>query len=245
MARTTSADATPTARRTSRPPGLRDGLGAVAVTGVLLFVAGLLSSGTEGPPVGQASADRIRAYTEASAGSIRLAVAVGLLAVVTLVVFTAALATRIRLAAPGSVLACAVAGAGLLIAVVQLLDVAATGVPRLLPGLIGTSLADVDDATLRGWYGLTGFTHFLGDLQMAPIAVVLLGTSIAGLRHRLVPRWLGWAGVVLGAAAALGVLGIALAVDALYPLWFTGLFGWWLWTLAVAIVAAVQWRRTD
>jgi len=32
------------------------------------------------------------------------------------------------------------------------------------------------DATVRSWYGLTGFTHFLGDLQVAPVAVVLLGT---------------------------------------------------------------------
>jgi hypothetical protein len=241
MAGTTSADATASTRRI---PAVRDGLGAIAVTGLLLFVTGLLSSGTEGPPVGQASADRIRSYTEASGGSIRLAVTLGVIAVVTLVVFTGALATRIRVAAPGSVLAGAVGGAGVLVAVLALLDAAATGVPRLLPGLIGTSLAEVDDATLRGWYGLTGFTHLLGDLQMAPIAVVLLGTSFAGLRYRLVPRWLGWTGVVLGAAAALGVLGVTLAVDALYPLWFTGLFGWWLWTLAVGVVATMQWRRT-
>jgi hypothetical protein len=108
MARTTSADATPTARRT---PATRDGLGVVAVAGVLLFVAGLVSSGTEGPPVGQASADRIRSYTEASDGSIRLTVTLGVLVVITVVVVTAALATTIRVAAPGSVLAGAVAGA--------------------------------------------------------------------------------------------------------------------------------------
>jgi hypothetical protein len=228
-----------------RPPVVqpRGGLATTAVSGLVLFLLGWVATPPDGPDVGQASADQIRQFVEANDLAIRVAVTAGLCTAVTLVVFTGSLADRIRVASPGSAAAGAVAGAGLLVAVVQLLDVAAVGAPRLLPGLIGTDLADVDDATLRGWYGLTGFTHFLGDLQMAPIAVVLVATSVAALRRRLLPRWLGWTGLVLGAAAALGVVGITLASSALYPLWFVGLFGWWLWALAVAIVSGLRWRR--
>jgi hypothetical protein len=224
-------------------PGPRGALAASAVSGLLLFLLGLVATPPDGPAVGTATADQIREFVRENDLALRLAVTAGLLVVAALVVFVGALAARIRAAAPGSPLVAAVSGAGLLVAVVQLLDVAAVGTPRLLPGLIGTSLTEVDDATLRGWYSLAGFTHFLGDLQMAPIAVVLVAFSIAALRLRLLPRWLGWAGAVLGAAAALGAVGITLDCSQLYPLWFVGLFGWWLWGLAIGVTSALRWRR--
>jgi hypothetical protein len=244
MSHSNTADAAPAAGAPQVPTGSRGALGATAVSGILLFVLGLANGGIEGPDVGRASTDQIRNFVAGNDAGLRAGVLVGLLTVISLVVFVAALATRIRSAAPASVLAGAVAGAGLLFAVIQLLDVAAQGMLRLLPGLIGSSSLDgIDDATVRSWYGLTGYTHFLGDLQVAPVAVVLVGMSTAALRLGLLPRWLGWTGIVLGVAAAVGVIGIALALEALYPLWFVGMIGFWLWGLALGVAAAVRWRR--
>ncbi|WP_448625130.1 hypothetical protein [Geodermatophilus sp. URMC 64] len=223
----------------------RRGSAVAAVSGLVLVVLGLVATVPEGPPVGQASADRIRAFVGGDEVGLRIGLTGGLLVAVALVVFTAALAGRIRAVRPGSALAGTVAGAGLLLAVVQLLDVAAVGTPLLLPELIDTSLAEVDDAVLRGWYGLTAFTHFLAVLQMTPVAMVILGVSIAALRLGLLPRWLGWGGTVIGTAAALGVVAVMVGVSPLYPLWFVGLYGWWLWTLAVSGCAAVRlWRAS-
>ena len=59
---------------------------------------------------------------------------------------------------------------------------------------------------------------------------------------RVLPRWLGWAGMVFGAAAAVGTLGITLEVDVLYVLWFVGLFGFWLWTIPVTVVSVLRAR---
>ncbi len=210
-----------------------------AVSSVGLFVLALTAT-VDGPVPGTATAEQVREFAWSSDVAIRVAATTGLLAVVALLVFVSSLATMARQGRPGSVLPDLILGAGLCLAVVQLLGTAASTMVGLLPGLLGTDLAATDDATVRGWYDLTGFTHFLGDLQMAPVAVALLAVSAAGL----LPRWIAWAGTVIGVAAALGAVGATTAAEPLYPLWFVGLFGWWLWTLVAGAAFAVRYRRT-
>ena len=114
----------------------------------------------------------------------------------------------------------------------------------LLPNLVDSDLQSVDDATLRGWYGLTGFTHFMGDLAVVPMVVVLASFSVAALRGGLLPRWLSWAGLGFSGAGVLGTVGILAVVDVLYTFWFVALFGYWFWILAVAITFLIRLRRT-
>jgi hypothetical protein len=78
---------------------------------------------------------------------------------------------------------------------------------------------------------------------MGPIALTVGAFSIAAIRARLTPRWLGWAGVVVAGSAAVGTAGIVTGWDLLYPFWFGGIFGWTLWVLAVGIALGRQARR--
>ena len=126
----------------------------------------------------------------------------------------------------------------------QWLMTTADAMTTLLPNLVGSDVKRVDDATLRGWYGLTGFTHFMGDLAVVPMIVVMASFSVAALRGGLLPKWLSWAGLVFSAAGALGIVGILAAVDALYAFWFVAMFGYWSWILAVAITFLIRRRRT-
>jgi hypothetical protein len=113
----------------------------------------------------------------------------------------------------------------------------------LVQVLDGTDLATVDDETLQGWYGLSNLSHFLFDLGMAPVALVMVAASLAALRAALLPRWLGWLGLAFGAAGALGTAGVAIAWKPLALPWFGGLVGWVLWTLLVGMTLGLRWRR--
>ena len=104
------------------------------------------------------------------------------------------------------------------------------------------------DATRRfvlSWYGLTGFTHFLGDLAIIPMArgpgVVLPGRACVDTSCPVGCPGPGW---LWRQPPCLGSVGILLAVDALYPAWFVGLFGYWFWVLAVAVTSLVRLRRS-
>lgn len=228
---------------TARPDGSdRPILLTSALAGIVYLLTVFLTP-PDGPAVAVATAPQIRSYLAANAAALRIATAAGVLGLVAFLIFVTSLARLVRNRLPVSMLADVVLTAGILLAGLYLLTVATTSMTLLLPGLIDTDPSAVDDAVLRGWYGLTGFTHFLGDLQMAPLALLLTGFSIAALRGRLLPRWLGVTGLALAGCAVLGLVGIATAWSPLYPLWFIALFGWVLWTLLTSITFGLRWRR--
>jgi hypothetical protein len=128
-----------------------------------------------------------------------------------------------------------------------LLAAVADAVPVVLPDLIGAQLSTVDDDVLRGWYGITGFTHLLGDFQMALIALLVGTFSVAVLRTAVVPRWIGWLGAAITVAAALGTVGVTTNTKPLYGFWMGGIFGWVLWCLIVGVALGLRaraYRRT-
>jgi hypothetical protein len=225
------------------PNGLRGALLTAAIAGSCYFLLGLATPSKDGPPVATATADQIRTFVTENATALRIATAVGVLSVVTVLMFTAALARQVSSRLPHSTLADLITGGGVLIAVGHWLTTTTESIPLLLPGLIGTELASVDDATLRAWYGLTGFTHFLGDLTVAPIALVLTAFSIAALQGGLLPRWLGWLGLGFAVSGVMGTAGMVVGSKPLTMLWFGGLMGWWLWTLVAGVCFALRWRR--
>jgi hypothetical protein len=90
------------------------------------------------------------------------------------------------------------------------------------------------DAAHYHQLGIVQTLNFLSQDDWVPVVVglsiVALGTGIAGLRSRALPRWLSWASVALGLLAVAGPLGgVAFLITP-------------AWTLAVGIVLA---RRID
>lgn len=215
---------------------------AAAISGILYFLGAFVPQ-NDGPPVETAGADQIRSFLAAHDAGIRVGAAAAALAIPLILVFTTSLARLIRAQIPGSQLADLVVAGGVLVAVWHWLVMAGTSM-TLVQRLDGYDLARVDDATLRGWYGISNFAHVFADLGMAGIATVMGAASIAILRTRFVARWLGWLGIVLAAAGAIGTIGVMIAWGPLANFWFAGIFGWWFWLLAVAIGCAVRLRRS-
>ncbi len=102
----------------------------------------------------------------------------------------------------------------------------------------------MDDGILQGWYALNGFTHFMGDLALVPMVLLIAAFSLAALRGGLLPKWLAWVGLVITGAGVLGMVGILAEVSGLYAFWFAGLFGYFLWILAVSVTCLNRLRRS-
>jgi hypothetical protein len=229
----------------SVPPDRREGSSALltaAVSGLLLLATFFVQS-PEGPKVGSATADQIRAFVADHGTGMKLGATGGAASLVLIVLFTASLAQLVRNALPGSIVPGLVSGGGIVLGAILLLDTAAHAMPLLLPDLVNTELGKVDDATVVSWYGLTGYTHFLGDFSMAPVALAITAFSIAARKASLLPRWLTWLGLVVGASAAIGTLGVTTASGPLYWFWFGGLLGWALWILFVSVTLGLRWNR--
>jgi hypothetical protein len=214
---------------------------AAAISGTL-YALGALVTQVDGPPVETATAAQIRAFLAEHETGLRIAATAGALAIPLVLIFTVSLARLIRNRQPSSPLADLVIGGGVLVAIWHWLVVAGTST-TLVQSLDGTNLATVDDATLRGWYGLSNFTHLFADLGMPAIATVMAATSITALRTGLFARWLGWLGLFLATGGAIGTIGITIASPALATAWFLGIFGWWPWALTIAVTCGLRLRR--
>jgi hypothetical protein len=212
-----------------------------AVTGPLLLVVSFAQP-PDGPDVATATAAQIRTWALSQATALRIGALGGMLALALLLIFTAALTRILRDARPHALLADAFAGASWLLIVALFLNTTAAAVPTVLPDLIGADTATVDDQVLRGWYGITGFTHLLGDFQLTFIALLVGAFSLAALQARLVARWVGWLGAAVTVAAALGVAGVTTNTGPLYGFWMAGIFGWVVWTAVVGVALGLRAR---
>ena len=222
----------------------RGALAAGGLAGLAYWFAGWASF-PDGPQVTTASAQQIRDHLTTTGSAIQVAAVAGMVGVAAAVVFVAALVRQIRDRLPQSMLAEVVFGAGILFIAYQWLVVTAEALLRLVPKLLDSvDIAAVDDQTVRGWYALIGFTHFMGDLAVVPTVVLLTAFSLAAKRGRLLPGWLVWVGLTISAAGLIGMVGILGEADALYPFWFVGLIGYYMWTLAASVTFLVRLRRT-
>ena len=222
--------------------GERGTLLAAAISGVL-YVLFVFVPQVDGPPVETASADQIRSFLAGNGSGLRGIATASAVAIPLILVFTVSLARLIRSRSQGSPLADLVVGGGVLVAMWHWLVVAVTST-TLVQALDDTKLTTVNDATLRGWYGLQNFSHLFADLGMAAMATVMAATSIAALRTRLFPRWLGWLGLIFATGGAVGTLGITMAWRPLSNVWLLGIFGWWIWSLTIAATCGLKLRRS-
>ena len=170
------------------PRGEAGGALLVAAAAGFAFLVALFVQTPDGPTVGSATAAQVREFAAENGTAIRLAALSGMVAFMSLVVFTAALAQIARARLSMLVLPGLVATGGILIGVLLWLDTAAVSMTVVLPELIDTKLERVDDVTVLAWYGLTGYTHYIADYEMASIVLILFAFSIAALKRGLLPR---------------------------------------------------------
>jgi hypothetical protein len=214
----------------------------MAVAASLGFIASFFPA-PDAPRVGQASAADVRAWVDANSTALHVAVTSILLLAVAIVVVAAGLAALSRRHLAASMLPEALLGAAVVVAVMLVLDVAASATSLILPGMVDTSLADVSDPVVVNWLAIGGYTHFLGDLQVAFVAVVMVSGSLAARALRLVNRWWCYLGTVVGICGAVGTLAITSTVPALYVFWFVGMFGFVISLLVVAVSCLLVLRR--
>jgi hypothetical protein len=223
-------------------PEDRTPLLVIAVAATAAFVGGWFPE-PDSPRVGQASAADVRAWADANAGALHTAATALMIVAVSFIVVASGLSALARRHLRGSMLSELVVGSAVAVSVLMVLDTAASTMSLLLPGLVDTKLADVSDPVVVGWLAIGGFTHFLGDLQLAFVALALASGSLIARRLGLVNRWLCYGGLVIAGCAAVGTLGITLALGVLYPLWFVGTFGLYLGLLVLAVSALLARRR--
>ena len=195
MSTTTSASTAPV---TSTKAAARIG-GAAGIAFVVLALAG--NSLTGGGVETDASSDGYAAEVarRTADGAWRAGIALELVAFLALLVFTAALARRIRLNEPREgYLGLAVLAAGTLLAAVKLASgsalYAADRRAGELDGEFARLLSDLNDASFA--------------LSFVPLGLLLGAAAVAALAHGALPRALGWTGaplaVLLVAAASTG-----------------------------------------
>lgn len=93
-------------------------------------------------------------------------------------------------------------------------------------------------AVIRAFNALTFATGGPGFVVFQGLLVA--GISVAGLIGRVLPRWLGWAGVTLAAISELASL--TAAFDGLDPLLPIGRFGGMAWLLAIGALLPASKR---
>ena len=93
-------------------------------------------------------------------------------------------------------------------------------------------------------YDGAAVAQWLYTLTVAGPCMLLIATySWMALRHRLLARWVPWAGFVLAAAGAFTLVSITFPASEV-DLFVVVLFGWWLWPLLVGGALGVRWLRT-
>jgi hypothetical protein len=187
----------------------------------LVFVALYIVAFALGIEVGESDREILEHYAD-SASRVKEAVAFFLIAAAALmlIVFTGALRALITRAERETAMLAALAWAGGIAAAVLVLI--GNAVSRAT-AFIAMSHEFVLDPNTRRLFDQAGFLIFVSGVLAAILLVV--GTSLAALRHGVLPRWLGWAG--LPAAALLAV-----------P--FFGFLVFAAWVLTVGAVLALR-----
>lgn len=206
---------------------LAGGIGAAAlfIAATAIFI-GFIAPGM--PPF-DAPAEEFASFVAESSRSVPSAIFSYLSAaqIAFVVLFFGGLFGVLRRAEGGSgALATAVFAAGLAIAIITPL---ATMIETHL--LDGFALAGVDPAATKAVDGIAPLSLALSGF---PQAVVLGGTAALLLSRRFVPRWLGWAGLALGALSLVGT-GTLVVGPSLFPITALGTLLFWIWILALSI----------
>jgi hypothetical protein len=215
-------------------------LGRTALIGLALFVVSIGTFAPESSPdAGSATATQIRDYATDNAGTLRLNTLASLICVGLLIVFVASLARQVgevrrHTSTPGVLVA--------LSALIGAQTLYLTAVTSIFA--MPDQLDEVSDTTVVTMYDVAAIAQWLYTLMVAAPCMILVATyAWLALRHRLMARWVSWAGLAIAVAGAATLVGLALPASAV-DLFVIVLFGWWLWPLAVGGALGVRWLRT-
>lgn len=217
---------------------------AIAAVASLVYFFSAFAPQAEGPDVETATVSDIRAFYQDNASNFQTNATMNALAMAAVLVFTVSLARIIRRREPGSPLADLVVGGGIMMAVWQWVDTAINSM-TVVQSLDGTAISSVSDSSLVSWYAMTNASHLWGDLAMVPISIAMGAASLAAVRLRVLPHWLGWMGIVCSGGGFLGLIGVTTGIEVLSWLWFLGLYGWFLWVPLAGGALALQMRRSS
>lgn len=194
-----------------------------------LFLSDLLL--TPGEPDLDASAQQTTAYyTSHHVGILATSLLHDLAGVCFLIFLGALLAELWRERRPVVLLVLAALSAAMAGAIAYVSYIAA-GAAAYLAGHAGTPPIIAAFALVR---------TLASNVAVLPLAVFLAATSLLILQSRVVPRWIGWLGLVAAAANFLSLFGL---YDATSPLGLVGFLGALLfagWTLATSIALVAR-----
>ena len=167
------------------------------VVAVALVLAGFLVPGDT--PSTHATAQKVQAFYSSHTTRVAIGAFLLALAVPFLVFFASTLHRVVRFAGSRGRLAAAALGGGVL---------SATGFA--VAGAVGLALADAGDKTAS--VGATQPLHVLSEDLFIPfvagLGVMVLATGLATVRYGgVLPRLLGWIGVVIGVAIFIPIVG--------------------------------------
>lgn len=213
-----SATTRPSVPPVTRWPGRLGGAAGVAFVVLALAGNSLTGGGPGSEAEPEAFATEVSRRTADAAW--RAGITIELLAFLALVVFAAALATRIRAVEPAdSYAGTLVLAGGLLLVAVKLASGSAIYAADLRSG-------DIDGELARMLHDLNGAAFVL---SFVPLALLLAAASAGALAHAALPRALGWAGPPV---AVLLVVAAATGADAIPVPFLLAL----LWLLATGVV---------
>ncbi|WP_193312972.1 DUF4386 family protein [Georgenia subflava] len=205
--------------------------------GLLAGCAGLVTAAafwvdSPGYPAGGASGEAVRRHVEESFDALTWAVAGQLVGVGAVLVLVAALNSLLRPAeTPRRFWSDLAIVCGAVVAVWLTLQASLDAIPLVLADDDGT-LAAYDDGTLLALEPIGRLGETFGDVAGIPRGLLVLAVSVLALRTRLLPRWLGYVGLVVAAASLVSV-----AVPAF------GLFAFGLWLPVLSVVLLVRAAR--
>ena len=111
-------------------------------------------------------------------------------------------------------------------------------------GLLVFDPDSLSDGVAHSSYAIEALGDAVATSALAARAGFLLTAGAAVLATRMLPRWLGWLALVLGALTLAGGAGIFVEGTAVQALFYVGIFAFALWPLPAGIAVVVRTLRT-
>jgi hypothetical protein len=199
----------------------RYGAGAGLLFVVLVVISSLIGGS---PPAIDDSAREITKYFSDHEGAIKASAFLGGLAFTAFLFFLGSLWSRLRRPEDTRRLATIAAGGGVATVTFALVSFAVNSTVAL-------RLRELGPLGARFFWTLSNIVIGMASFS---IAVLVLATSIAALRAKVFPTWLGWVGVVLSVAWLVAGLGVATDNGAIFAFGFIVFLIWLVWLLIVS-----------
>src|SRR6266508_1632494 len=200
----------------------RYGAAAGLVFVILVLIASFLPG--ESPPAIDDSAREIAKYFHGHSGAIQAGAFLSGLAGIAFLWFLGSLWSRIRRPEETRRLATIAAGGGVVTLGLALVSFAINSTTAL-------RFRELGPLGARFFWTLSNIVIGMASFS---IAVLVIATSIAAIRTKVFPVWLGWAGVVLSLAWVVAGIGVASDSGGLFTFGFIVFLLWVIWILVIS-----------